>query len=201
MRALLHGSDERLEGALAACGLELRRTGEADVFISLCPAPELLPLAELPPERWMARFRAWVEEPFWALQAWLRDVLRRRARGSWVAISSVAATQPFPGAGADGAAAVALQTLVQIAAAEYGAHGIRANAIAAGWRWGDVPAGLDSQLAAADTPTGRLTTAAEIAAATVWLLSEDAEQLNGEVIRLDGGYTLTRGSRLDPRKP
>jgi enoyl-[acyl-carrier-protein] reductase (NADH) len=41
--------------------------------------------------------------------------------------------------------------------------------------------------------------ASDLAAAAAWLLSDDAAQLNGEILRLDGGYTITQGSRPDPR--
>ena len=58
-----------------------------------------------------------------------------------MAVTTTLGAQPFPGGGPDGASAVALQTLVRIAAAEYGSHGIRANAIAAGWRVGRDPGG------------------------------------------------------------
>ena len=200
MRALLHGTDDRLEAALRERGLELVREGEADALLTVGPAPMLRPLAEITTEEWTARFRTWVEEPFWVVQTWLRDVLRRGAPGRWVAITSTLGAQPCPGGGADGAGAVALHTLVRIAAIEYGSRGIRANAIAAGWRDETAPAELDRELAVADTPTGRLVTTEELAAAVTWLLSDDAEQVTGEILRLDGGYTITRGSRPDPRR-
>jgi NAD(P)-dependent dehydrogenase (short-subunit alcohol dehydrogenase family) len=201
MRALLHGTDERLEAALRERGLELVREGEADALLTVGPAPMLRPLAEITTEEWMARFRAWAEEPFWALQRWLRDVLRRGVPGRWVAVTTTLGALPFPGGGADGAAAVALQTLVRIVAIEYGARGIRANAIAAGWREHTLPAELDRKLALTDTPSARLITESDLAVAIVWLLSDDAEPLNGEILRGDGGYTIARGSRNDPRKP
>ena len=136
-----------------------------------------------------------------AFQAWLRDVLARRVPGHWVAVTSALGSLPFPGGGADGASAVALQTLVRIAAIEYGPRGIRANAIAPGWREDTLPPELDPALAVHDTPTGRLVTCDDIAATVAWLLSPDAAQLNGEVLRLDGGYSVTRGSRPDPGRP
>jgi NAD(P)-dependent dehydrogenase (short-subunit alcohol dehydrogenase family) len=180
--------------------LELVREGEADVLVTIGPPPQLRPLAEIAAAEWTARFRAWVEEPFWAFEAWLREVLQRGAPGRWVAITTTLGAQPFPGGGADGTSAVALQTLVRIAAIEYGARGVRANAIAAGWREDRLPGELDAELARADTPTGRLVSDSDIAAATVWLLSDDADGVNGELLHLDGGYTITRGSRPDPRR-
>ncbi len=200
MRALLHGTDERLEAALTAHGIQTVGQGEADALITLAPMPMLRPLAELEPPQWRERFDAWAAEPFWAFQAWLRDLLRRRARGCWIALTSTLGAQPFPGGGADGAAAVALHTLVRVAAVEYGARGLRANGIAAGWRESAMPVDLDRGLALADTPTGRLVSETDLAAAVAWLLSADAAQVNGEILRLDGGYTITGGSRRDPGK-
>jgi NAD(P)-dependent dehydrogenase (short-subunit alcohol dehydrogenase family) len=201
VRALLHGADEPLEAALREHGLELVREGEADALMTLGPPPRLRPLAEIAPPEWTARFISGAEEPFWAFQDWLRAVLARGTPGRSVAITTTLGAQPFPGGGADGVSAVALETLVRIAAIEYGARGIRANAIAAGWRQDNLPPELDAELAAADTPTGRLVSASDIAAAAAWLLSDDADQVNGEILRVDGGYTITRGSRSDPRKP
>jgi NAD(P)-dependent dehydrogenase (short-subunit alcohol dehydrogenase family) len=200
MRALVHGTDHALERALRSRGLAPVGEGEADALLTVGPAPLLRPLADTTPEEWTARFATWTEAPFWAFQRWLRDVLARGASGRWIAITTTLGAQPFPGGGADGAAAVALQTLVRIAAIEYGARGIRANAIAVGWRDDTLPAELDPDLARADTPSGRLVTDDDVAAAVVWLLSDDAAQVNGEILRLDGGYTITRGSRPDPLK-
>lgn len=197
---LVHGSDPSLEAALTRLGgLELVRDGDAEAFLSLGPPPRLQALAEVTPDEWTERFDAWAREPFWAFQRWLRRALQRGGGGRWVAVTTTLGAQPFPGGGPDGASAVALQTLVRIAAAEYGARGIRANAITAGWRAEMIPDGLDTQLTLADTPSGRLTSDDDLAATISWLLSEAADQINGEIFRLDGGYTITGGSRPDPR--
>jgi NAD(P)-dependent dehydrogenase (short-subunit alcohol dehydrogenase family) len=198
MRALIHGKDEQLEQALAASGVEPVRSGEASAFITLAPAPELRPLATIRAAEWLRRFTDYVEEPFWAFQRWARDVLDRGAPGRWIAITTALGAQPFPGGGADGTAASALQTLVQVAAIEYGARGMRANAIVSGWRADRLAPNLDPVLAEQDTPTGRLTTSEQIAATVAWLLSDAAGNVNGGILRLDGGYTLSRGARSDP---
>ena len=189
MRALVIGEDAPLEAELRARGLELVREGDAEALVTLAPPVELRPAAELEPDEWRRMFGAWVEEPFFAAQPWLRP------GRAWVAVTHVVGTQPFPG-GAAGACALALQTLVRIAALE----GLRANVVASGWRADRLPPELDPDLAETDTPDGRLTTPADVAAAVAWLLSPDAAHVNGEVLRVDGGYTITRGSRPDPSK-
>ena len=201
MRVLIHNSDQSVERALREGGFELCADLDADALVTFGPPPLLLSLADVPPDVWRARVSAWTQEPFWRFQAWLRELLRRDGFGRWVAVTSTLGTQPFPGGGPDGTAAMMLHTLVRVAALEYGERGLRANVVAPGWRDDQSPAALDAELARADTPTHRLTTAGDVAAVVAWLLSGDADQLNGEIIRLDGGYTISRGSRPEPTRP
>jgi citronellol/citronellal dehydrogenase len=190
-----------LAAALEDYGYEVVREGdpaEARALVTVAPVPELRPLDELAPEAWLATFRAWTEEPFFAAQRYLRAAYDRRRGGCWTAVTSILGARPFPGGGAAGAAALALHTLVRVAAIEGGPRGVRANAVAPGWREGALPQDLDADLAVEDTPTHRLATQTDVAAAVDWLLSDAAAQVSGTVLRVDGGYTYSRGSRPDP---
>lgn len=201
MRVLVVAAPEDpLAEALSGLGLDVARDGlDAEGLVTVTPEPELASLADLGPEAWETSIRRGAEEPFFAAQPWLRAA-RARGSGCWVAVTSILGTQAYPQGGAAGAAALMLQTLVRVAALEGGPHGVRANAVAPGWRRGGVPAGLDPELAAADTPLGRLATAEDVAAAVAWLVSPAAAHVTGEVVRVDGGYTISKGSRPDPRK-
>jgi NAD(P)-dependent dehydrogenase (short-subunit alcohol dehydrogenase family) len=200
---VLEAERDGVAAALGERGYEIEREGdpgEVGTLVTVAPRPELRPLAELEPEAWLETFHVWTEEPFFAAQRYLREAYERGRGGCWIAVTSILGTQPFPGCGAAGAAAIALQTLVRVAAIEGGPRGVRANAVASGWRRDSLPPELDPELAIADTPTRRLATQADVAAAVAWLLSEEAEHLTGAVLNVDGGYTLTRGSRPDPTK-
>ncbi len=201
MRVLLQAApDHPLAVALADLGLEVVRDDlAADGLVTVPPPVELLPLAQLEPKRWLRTFDAWATERFFAAQPWLAAALERGS-GSWVAVTSSLGTQPFPGGGAAGAGAIALQTLVRVAALEGGPRGVRANVVAPGWSANSLPSELDSGLAVSDTPLRRLASVADVTETVAWLLSSASAHVTGEVIRVDGGYTITRGSRPDPGK-
>ncbi len=187
-----------LDSALSAGGLELVDGIDAEGLVTVAPPVELRSMAELEPEAWLGVFAANAEEPFFAAQPWLRAALERGS-GSWVAILPALGTRPFPGGGPAGTAAACLQTLVRVAATEGGPAGVRANVVATGWLDGAAPSALDTELAVADTPLGRLAVPGNVAAAAAWLLSAEAGHVTGEIIHVDGGYTLSGGSRPDPR--
>jgi len=188
-----------LDEELVRLGWEPADNPDARHLVTVPPPLVLGPLAELEPEAWLRTFEAWAEESFFGAQRWLAKALERGS-GSWVAVTSILSTQAFPGGGAAGAGALALQTLVRVAAIEGGPRGVRANAVAPGWLDGRLPGPLDSQLAVSDTPLGRLASPADVASGVAWLLSDESNHVSGEVLRVDGGYTITRGSRPEPTK-
>ena len=200
MRVLLIGEAGPLAAGLEEAGLQLTRDDvDAQYLVSVAPPVELAPIADLEADDWLRVFDAWASEVFFAVQPWLAASAARGA-GSWVAVTSDLGTQPFPGAGAAGAGAMALHTLVRIAALEGGPNGVRANVVAPGWSEAAFPSELDPELAVLDTPLRRLVTPADVASAVAWLLSPAAAHVTGEILRVDGGYTITRGSRTDPRR-
>lgn len=200
MRVVLIGEAGSLAAGLEEAGLQLTRDDvDAQYLVSVAPPVQLAPIADLEADDWLRVFDAWASEVFFAVQPWLAASAARGA-GSWVAVTSDLGTQPFPGAGAVGAGAMALHTLVRIAALEGGPNGVRANVVAPGWSEAAFPSELDPELAALDTPLRRLVTPADVASAVAWLLSPAAAHVTGEILRVDGGYTITRGSRTDPRR-
>jgi NAD(P)-dependent dehydrogenase (short-subunit alcohol dehydrogenase family) len=132
-----------------------------------------------------------VKAPFFLTQAVAPAMIARGAGviinlGSWVARLSVPAGALY--ASTKGA----METFTRAWAAEFGPSGIRVNAVSPGViRDPAIFAGTDHPAAGmmAGTPAGRTGHPDEVAAAMVYLASDDATFVNGAVIDIDGGRT------------
>jgi NAD(P)-dependent dehydrogenase (short-subunit alcohol dehydrogenase family) len=114
--------------------------------------------------------------------------------GSIVAISSGTSTIGESTRVAYGVSKAALNQLTRHLAVRYGRDGIRANAIAPGFiltqtAATQVPADVQARLAEAN-PTRRLGTPDDIARVVVFLCSDDAAYVNGQVLHVDGGHQI-----------
>ena len=110
--------------------------------------------------------------------------MKEAGGGSIVNISSVSAIRPSPGTAAYGAAKAGLLSLTQSLAQEWGADGIRVNAIIAGLMQTENAAETygdeDAQAAvAASLPLGRMGRGKDIADAVLWLCSDMASWVSG----------------------
>jgi NAD(P)-dependent dehydrogenase (short-subunit alcohol dehydrogenase family) len=124
----------------------------------------------------------------------LRDL---RVPGAAVLVSSVAAQIGTPNHEAIAAAKGGLEGLVRGAAATYAAAGIRINAVAPGLMDTPAAAGLiGSQMAreaaGRQYPLPGIGSPDELAELMVWLLSETAARVTGQIWALDGGFSSIR---------
>jgi NAD(P)-dependent dehydrogenase (short-subunit alcohol dehydrogenase family) len=133
-----------------------------------------------------------VKVPFFLVAA-LAPAMAERGYGAIVSTSTMVASFGQPGLAAYGASRAALELLTKAWAAEYGPHGVRVNAVAPGptrtpmnEARGDMP-----QRFAALAPAGRVAEPEEIAAAIVYLASDDASFIYGVTIPVDGGRVAT----------
>ena len=166
-------------------------TGQ-DVLVTVAPRPRLGALAAIEPAAWTAAIRDIAERPAAAARSLLQGGGKR-----WIAIIPHLSSLPSPGSGPYGAGGVMLQTMLRVAVIENAATGFCANAIAVAPFAGALDADSETILRA-DTPRGDLTTLEELAALVHWLAGEAPESLNGETLKLDGGFSLTRKPRPAP---
>ena len=114
-----------------------------------------------------------------------------RGRGAIVNIGSINALIGMDGSALYGMTKAALHSLTKYWAAEYGPHGVRVNTVAPGptltarnEQIKDVLAPMLARL-----PSGRASTPAEVAAAVVFLASDEASNIHGSTLSVDGGWS------------
>ncbi|WP_119726541.1 SDR family oxidoreductase [Thermomonospora amylolytica] len=122
--------------------------------------------------------------------------MRRNGGGAIVNMSSnVGAHFRLPGASAYAASKAAVTALTRTAALEYIGEGVRINAVSPGpidtpmsYRPGETREERDARYRTA-LPVGRVATREEIAAAVLWLCSDEASFVVGHDHVIDGGAT------------
>jgi NAD(P)-dependent dehydrogenase (short-subunit alcohol dehydrogenase family) len=118
--------------------------------------------------------------------------MQSQGSGSIINLDSGAGLVGVPGFAGYAAAKHGVVGLTKTAALDYGAQGIRVNAIAAGLVDTPLVADRAPELMAARIaahPLGRIAQPSEIAAAVVWLCSEASSFVTGVALPVDGGYT------------
>lgn len=121
---------------------------------------------------------------------WAASEMIAAGRGGAIVNVSSVATRAVPLLAPYGAAKAALEALGRTMAAEWGPHGIRVNAVAAGTVKTPRAGTQDLDAAARAIPTQRRGTPADIANAAVFLLSDLADNITGQTLVVDGGGSL-----------
>jgi 3-oxoacyl-[acyl-carrier protein] reductase len=118
--------------------------------------------------------------------------MRKTGGGSIVNLASIAGLDLAAGNVAYGTSKAALIAATHTLAAELAAHKIRVNAIAPGLTDTDMATQMEKKAAAEmveRSASKRLAQPAEIADCAVYLASEMASHVTGQVLRVDGGST------------
>lgn len=121
---------------------------------------------------------------------------RMDAGGSIVTLSSITATLTFHNHAAYMGAKAGTDHIVRVAALEYGPRGIKVNSVSPGFTETPMTAGFLAiegvrEAFEGEIPLGRLNTADDVAAAVLWLSSDEAF-LTGQNLHPSGGNTLRR---------
>lgn len=154
---------------------------------------------EMTTENWRDVMRVNVEGAFWTLREACRHMVTRAeagdAGGSLLVVSSTSAIHGAPANEAYGSSKGALLPLVKGIAVEYGRLGIRANAVLPGWTRSDLTAPLQAwdtfnKKAIGRVPLRRWGEPEDFGGLAVYLASDASHFHTGDVITIDGGYTV-----------
>ncbi|HWE56249.1 MAG TPA: SDR family oxidoreductase [Acidimicrobiales bacterium] len=123
--------------------------------------------------------------------------------GSFVGMSSIAATATHPVFGAYPVAKAGIDAMMRNAADEYGAAGVRFNSVQPGFVTTEIMEGIprDStvfQSYLANTPLGGVSAPHDIANVVTFLLGPASTRITGQAIAIDGGHNLRAGPDFRP---
>ena len=125
-------------------------------------------------------------------RAVLRGMMKKRG-GRMIQITSVVGTTGNPGQGNYAAAKAGLVGMSKSLAAEVASRNITVNAVAPGFiqtAMTDVLTDDQKKMIADRIPAGRMGQPGEIAAAVVYLASDEAAYVTGETIQINGGMAM-----------
>jgi NAD(P)-dependent dehydrogenase (short-subunit alcohol dehydrogenase family) len=167
--------------------------GHVDILINNAGVALLGPSNAATEAQFDETFALNVKVPFF-LVASLAPAMAERGWGSIVNVSTMVASFGQAGMAMYGASRAALELLTKAWAAEYGPSGVRVNAVAPGptrtRMMESVPEEMVNHLAAL-APAGRVAEPEELAAAIVFLASDDASFVQGVTLAVVGGRVAT----------
>jgi NAD(P)-dependent dehydrogenase (short-subunit alcohol dehydrogenase family) len=130
-----------------------------------------------------------------------RQLIAQGTGGSIVNIASLQAAQPSAGLAAHCAAKAGVAMLTKVAALELGPHRIRVNAIGPGLVAGESTVRLRSipgmeQAYLESTALGEVTEQDDVAKLAVFLATDEARLMTGQLLYVDAGANLAGGPNL-----
>jgi 3-oxoacyl-[acyl-carrier protein] reductase len=167
--------------------------GAVDVLVNNAAYFAVVPLIEAEATEAARFFAVNVTGPLNCGRAFARWAIERRRNGAIVNVSSIAAGRAVPGLGLYSASKAALDNLTRTMALEWAGKGLRVNAVAPGHVetegvLEDFRAGrLDEAAIIRRIPAGRIADFDDVAEAVLFLCSDRARHILGQVLAVDGG--------------
>lgn len=196
--------EDQVSSAVAAA---VEHGGGLDGVLACAGGSETIgPLTQMDTEAWKRTVDLNVNGTMFTLKHSARALVARGG-GSFVAISSIAASNTHRWFGAYGVTKSAVDHMVALAADELGPSRVRVNGIRPGLIETELVAPILSDPAIAEdyrvnTPIPRIGQVDDIAQLAAFLLGEESTWITGQVINVDGGQMLRRGpdfsSMLEP---
>jgi NAD(P)-dependent dehydrogenase (short-subunit alcohol dehydrogenase family) len=173
--------------------------GKLDILINCAGMIKRTPALDLPEEEWASTLETNLTGTLRACQVFVPPMIRQ----SWGRIINIASLNSFAAfyeVPAYAASKAAVAGLTRSLAVEWARHGVNINAIAPGvFRTALNEALLDNTERGKEllmrTPARRFGRVEELAGAAVFLASEAASFVNGQILVVDGGFLASGGNQ------
>ncbi|MBV9174388.1 MAG: glucose 1-dehydrogenase [Chloroflexi bacterium] len=175
------------------------RFGRVDVLVNNAGIEHSAPFLEKSEADWERILGVNLKGPFLCAQAVARDIVRRKARGTIINISSVHEDLPFPGYVDYCASKGGLRMLCRDLALELAPYGINIVNVAPGAIATPINTATlqdpEKKLALErEIPMHRIGTPEEVAALVAFLASDAASYITGTTVVIDGGLSKQTGA-------
>jgi len=167
--------------------------GHIDTLVYNAGLTDPRPLFDLTEQQWDQTLDINLKGMFFCARRVARRLLDRGGTGSIVLLSSVHSVQAYPAHAHYASSKGGVNALTRALASQLAPHGVRVNAIAPGVIYTERARaeGLyDPAVLGAAIPLGRVGRPEDIADLAVYLASERAAYVTGQVVCADGGLTL-----------
>ena len=175
-----------------AVAFTVEHLGGLDVLVNNAGLSHMGPLSALSDDAIRAMLDINVKGPLVAMREALPHLVARR--GCIVNVTSITARGPAPGMAAYGGTKAALEQITRALAVELGPAGVRVNVVAPGLTLTDMANEFMDEAAieqtAQRTPLRRAGTPEDVAEAVLFLASDNAAWITGQVVQSSGGLAL-----------
>jgi NAD(P)-dependent dehydrogenase (short-subunit alcohol dehydrogenase family) len=170
----------------------LTRFGRVDVLVNNAGITDPKPLLEMTPDDWDRTLETNLRGTFFCSQRAAREMIARGDGGRIVNIGSIHGFAAAPNHAHYEASKGGINMLTKACAVEWAPHDIQVNVVAPGAieveRYAQI-ADYDPQAWGRAIPAGRVGTPDDVAPIVVFLASESARYITGQIIWVDGGLS------------
>jgi 3-oxoacyl-[acyl-carrier protein] reductase len=166
--------------------------GQLDILVANAGITRDNLFVQLKDEDWDQVIDVNLTATFRLARAAVRGMMRRRF-GRVIGITSVVGVTGNPGQGNYAASKAGMIGMIKSVAAEYARRGVTANCVAPGFISTPMTDKLNEKQREAilgRVPAGRLGTAEDVAAAVVFLASNEANYMTGQTLHVNGGMAM-----------